>query len=636
MRRHSGGTGLAALLLSAGAVALWTVPATAAAQVKPPVTQTKPPVTQGAATGGMKQLPPTVNAARVFMAKAERELGELTIKANQAGWVSSNFITEDTEALNADATQALNVAVQKYAMEAKRFDNIRLPDDLARKFKLLKLGFTAPPPADPAMAAELSKLTVGMEADYGKGKYCRTKSGKEECLDINDITRIMAESRDPEELKDVWVGWEKVGAPMRDRYSRFVLLANQGATTLGYANVGELWRSGYDMPPDAFARELDRLWNQVRPLYVALHTYVRGRLNQQYGDAVVGKTGLIPAHLLGNIWAQDWSNLYPIVAPKSANATDMYDVTELLKKKGMDQLAMAHTAENFFTSMGLQKLPATFWERSLITKPRDREVVCHASAWVMNNKDDVRIKMCTNVTAEDFSTLHHEMGHDYYYLAYQNQPLLFQNGANDGFHEAIGDALALSITPQYLKTIGLLETVPSAAADTALLLQRALADVAFLPFGLLVDQWRWKVFSGEVTSADYNKSWWDLRAKYQGVAPPVARTEADFDPGAKYHVAANVPYSRYFLAAILHYQFYRALCKEAGYTGPLNRCSFYGSKAAGDKLWKMLSLGASKPWPDALYELTGQREMDASAMMDYYAPLLAWLNQQNKGMQSGW
>jgi peptidyl-dipeptidase A len=603
--------------------------ATASAQVKTPASQ-------GAPAGGMTAVPPTVNGARVFMAKVEHDLADLGIKANLAGWVSSNFITEDTEALNADATQALNVAVQKYAMEAKRFDKVKLPEDLRRKFTLLKLGFTAPPPADPALATELSKLTVGMEADYGKGKYCRTKGGKQECLDVGDITRIMAESRDPAELKDVWVGWEKVGAPMRDRYSRFVLLANKGATTLGYANVGELWRSGYDMPPDAFAAELDRLWTQVRPLYVALHTYVRTRLNQQYGDAVVGRTGLIPAHLLGNIWAQDWSNLYPIVAPKTANASDTYDITELLEKKGMDQLAMAHTAENFFTSMGLQKLPATFWERSLITKPRDREVVCHASAWVLNNKDDVRIKMCTDITAEDFSTLHHEMGHDYYYLAYQNQPLLFQNGANDGFHEAIGDALALSITPQYLKTIGLLDQIPGPAADTALLLQRALADVAFLPFGLLVDQWRWKVFSGEVTPANYTKSWWDLRAKYQGIAPPVARTEADFDPAAKYHVAANVPYSRYFLAAVLHYQFYRALCKEAGYTGPLNRCSFYGSKAAGDKLWKMLSLGASKPWPDALYELTGQRQMDATAMLDYYAPLMKWLEQQNKGAVAGW
>jgi peptidyl-dipeptidase A len=619
---------LLAALLPAAAVFVAASPHALAAQTTGATPST------AAKNDGIRMLPPTVAQARVFVAKVEHDLGELYIKANRAGWISSNFITIDTEAMNADASRDLNVAVQKYAMEAKRYDKTNLPADLRRKINLLKLGFTAPPPSDAALAAELSKLTAGMEADYGKGKYCRTKAGREECLDVGAITRIMAESRDPAELKDVWTGWEKVGAPLRDRYSRFVLLANQGATTLGYSDVGVLWRSGYDMTPEAFAKELDRLWTQVRPLYVALHTYVRTQLNKQYGDAVVSRTGLLPAHLLGNIWAQDWSNLYPIVAPK--NAGGMYDITELLKKKNMDQLAMAHTAENFFTSMGLQKLPATFWERSLITQPRDRDVVCHASAWVLDNKNDVRIKMCTDVTAEDFSTLHHEMGHDYYFLAYQNQPILFQNGAYAGFHEAIGDALALSITPQYLKTIGLLDEVPSAAADTALLLQRALADVAFLPFGLLVDQWRWKVFSGEVKPADYNKAWWDLRAKYQGIAPPSPRSEADFDPAAKYHVAANVPYSRYFLAAVLHYQFYRALCREAGYVGPLNRCSFYGSKAAGDKLWKTLEMGASKPWPDALYELTGQRQMDATAMMDYYAPLKAWLDQQNKGATQGW
>lgn len=593
---------------------------------------------QAKTAGGMSAVPPTVAQARVFIAKVERDLNEIAIRANRASWIYSNFITEDTEAMNADASRDLNVAIQRYAMDAKRYDKVALPQDLRRKLNLLKLGFSAPPPADPALAAELSKITVGMEGDYGKGTYCRASksTGKQECLDIGDVTRIMAESRDPAELKDVWTGWEKVGAPLRDRYARFVLLANQGATTLGYSNVGDLWRSGYDMAPDEFSMELDRLWTQVRPLYLALHTYVRTRLNQQYGDAVAPKSGMIPAHLLGNIWAQSWSNLYPLVAPARWSGGDMYDLTALLKKKNLDQLAMAHTAENFFASMGLQKLPATFWERSLITKPRDRDVVCHASAWVLNNKDDVRIKMCTEVTGEDFRTLHHEMGHDYYFLAYQNQPYLFQGGANDGFHEAIGDALALSITPQYLKTIGLLDQVPSAAADTALLLQRALADVAFLPFGLLVDQWRWKVFSGEVTPANYNKAWWDLRAKYQGVAPPSPRSEADFDPAAKYHVAANVPYSRYFLAAVLHYQFYRALCKESGYTGPLNRCSFYGSKSAGDKLSKMLQMGASRPWQDALYEITGQRQMDASAMMDYYAPLKAWLDQQNRGVQQGW
>lgn len=297
---------------------------------------------------------------------------------------------------------------------------------------------------------------------------------------------------------------------------------------------------------------------------------------------------------------------------------------------------MFHIAENFYTSLGFQKLPETFWKRSLMVKPRDREVVCHPSAWPMDGRQDVRIKMCTEITGEDLVTIHHEMGHDYYYLSYANQPYLFQNGANDGFHEAIGDAIALSITPTYLKQIGLLAQVPSPAADTMLLLRQALDKIAFLPFGLLVDQWRWKVFSGEVKPANYNKAWWDLRLKYEGVVPPVTRTEADFDPGAKYHVPANTPYTRYFLAYLLEFQFYRGMCRAAGYTGPLYRCSFYGNKAAGQALEKMLALGQSKPWPEALYALTGERTISANAMLEYFEPLKHWLDAQNKGKTLGW
>jgi peptidyl-dipeptidase A len=389
------------------------------------------------------------------------------------------------------------------------------------------------------------------------------------------------------------------------------------------------------MAPAEFERELERLWEQVKPLYVSLHAYVRGRLVEKYGPQVVPANGMIPAHLLGNMWAQEWGNVYPLVAPAGQSASAGYDVTELLKRKNVDQRGMVKIGEGFFTSLGFAPLPQSFWERSQIVKPRDREVVCHASAWDIDDRDDVRIKMCTEQTGEDFVTVHHELGHNFYQRAYKDQPFLFKNGANDGFHEAIGDAVALSIGPEYLKQVGLLETIP-AANDTLLLLRQALDKVAFLPFGLLIDQWRWKVFSGEVTPASYNKAWWDLRAKYQGVAPPVARSEADFDPGAKYHVPANTPYTRYFLARVLQFQFFRAMCRDAGYTGPLHRCSFYGSKQAGAKLATMLDAGASRPWQETLKAMTGEERMDATALLDYFAPLKKWLDEQNKGKTVGW
>jgi peptidyl-dipeptidase A len=580
---------------------------------------------------GQNASKPTVAEAEQFISQAEARLSELNTRAARAGWVQENFITDDTEAIAADANELGTAAVTELVEQAKRFDGLALPPALARKFLLLKLGLTAPAPKDPKLRREMIEIGTSLDGDYGKGKYCRKP---DDCLDITAIERIMSSSRDPKELQDVWTGWHKVGTPMRQRYARFVELSNQGAREMGFKDVGALWRSGYDMTPEQFNAELERLWQQVRPLYLSLHTYVRARLAQHYGADVVPTNGPIPADLLGNPWAQEWGNIFPLLGLPDASRG--YDLTELLKARNLDAKGMVRYGENFYKSLGFAPLPPTFWERSLFTKPRDRDVVCHASAWDIDNQDDLRVKMCIQVRDEDFITIHHELGHNFYQRAYKGQPFFFEAGANDGFHEAIGDTIALAVTPEYLQQIGLLDKVPSADADIPLLLKQALDKVAFLPFGLLIDQWRWKVFSGEITPANYNQAWWELRLKYQGVAPPITRSEADFDPGAKYHVAGNVPYMRYFLARILQFQFYRAMCKEAGYDGPLHRCTFYNSKAAGEKLSKMLAMGQSQPWPDALEVLTGQRQMDASAILDYFAPLQKWLDEQNKGQKTGW
>ncbi|MGB8890270.1 MAG: M2 family metallopeptidase [Candidatus Korobacteraceae bacterium] len=580
--------------------------------------------------------PPTVAEAEEFMRGAETRLNDLSVKASRASWVQSNFITDDTEIMSADANEALIGATTELAKQATRYDHLKLSDELSRKMLLLKLSAAvpAPAPSDPKELAELARIGTSLEADYGKGQYC-PKTGKHagQCLEIGEIGKIMATSTDPDELKDLWVGWRTVGPPMRDRYTRWVELGNKGAKEMGFSDLGAMWRAGYDMTPEQFSAEVERLWQQVKPLYESLHAYVRTRLVEKYGPTAVDANGMIRADLLGNPWAQEWGNIFPLVAP--AQQKQPYDVTDLLKAKNVDAIGMVKYGEGFFTSLGFAPLPKTFWERSLFVKPRDRDVVCHASAWDIDNFDDVRLKMCIQIRGEDFITVHHELGHNMYQRAYEHQPFLFKNGANDGFHEAIGDSIALAITPEYLNKVGLLATVPQ-SDDTGYLLHMALDKVAFLPFGLLIDQWRWKVFSGEIKPADYNAAWWQMREQYQGIFPPVARSEADFDPGAKYHVPANVPYTRYFLARILQFQFYRAMCREAGFTGPLYRCSFYDNKAAGAKLNAMLEMGQSKPWPDALYVLTGERQMDAGAMMEYFAPLKQWLDEQNKGKQVGW
>ena len=601
------------------ALGAWAVPALA---------------TQAVDVTAKTEKPPTVQEAKAFIEEAEARMLKLAEASSRAGWVQATYITDDTEYLAAKANEELIAAGVAYAKKATRYEKLKLPPDLTRKLKLLKNSLTVAAPSSPQETEELARILVQMEGIYGKGKYCAEGKTGEDCLDLQEITKIMAESRDANQLLDVWRGWHSIAVPIRPLFQRYVELANKGARELGFADTGAMWRSKYDIPPDDFAREVERLWEQVRPLYLSLHAYVRNRLREKYGASLVTADGPMPAHLLGNMWAQDWSNVYPLVAP--AGADPGYDLTQILKARKIDAKEMVRYGERFFTSLGLEPLPPSFWERSLFTKPRDREVVCHASAWDVDNVNDLRIKMCIDTTAEDFSTIHHELGHNFYQRAYNTQPHLFRDGANDGFHEAVGDTIALSITPEYLVKIGLLDKAPDTSKDIGLLLSRALDKVAFLPFGLLIDQWRWKVFTGEVTPANYDATWWELRRKYQGVAPTIERTEKDFDPGAKYHVPASVPYTRYFLAAILQYQFHRALAQTAGCTTPLHRCSIYGNKEAGKKLEAMLRVGSSRPWSEALEALTGKREMDATAIRDYFAPLQKWLDEQNKGKPIGW
>ncbi|MBO1895671.1 M2 family metallopeptidase [Shewanella sp. BF02_Schw] len=572
-------------------------------------------------------------AAIDFVNRAEADLANLSIEANRAEWIYSNFITDDTAALSAAMGGKVTSTSVRYATEAAKYANVELDAVNARKLNSLRSSLVLPAPLDPAKNAELASIASELNGLYGKGKYCFADG---RCLTQPELSNIMAESKDPAVLLEAWKGWREIAKPMRPLFEREVELANQGAQDLGYADLSELWRSQYDMEPEAFSTELDRLWAQIKPLYDSLHCYVRGELNEQYGDDVAPKTGPIPAHLLGNMWAQQWGTIYNSVAPKDADPG--YNVTELLAQNGYDETKMVKQAEGFFTSLGFGALPETFWTRSMFVQPQDRDVVCHASAWDLDDQDDLRIKMCIQKNAEDFSVIHHELGHNFYQRAYKNQPFIFKNSANDGFHEAIGDTIALSITPKYLQKIGLLETVPDASKDIGLLLKQALDKIAFMPFGLMIDQWRWQVFNGTIKPEQYNQAWWDLREKYQGVKAPIERTEADFDPGAKYHVPGNVPYTRYFLAHVLQFQFHKALCDIAGDTGPVHRCSIYGNKEAGAKLNEMLEMGASKPWPEALSVVTGSDKMDAKAVLDYFAPLQVWLDEQNTqaNRQCGW
>ncbi|MGB3738808.1 MAG: M2 family metallopeptidase [Pontixanthobacter sp.] len=580
--------------------------------------------------------PMTAQGASDWVDMVEQDLFDFSLEASRVYWVNSTYLNVDTNAMAAQiGAEGTEKSVQ-YALEAAKYAEVSgLNAEVARKLDMLRNGIVLPAPTADGAATELNQIATDLNSQYGKGMG--TLNG--EAINGSDIEAEMGNlERTPAELSEMWASWHtQVGAPMKDDYARMVAIANEGAAELGFTDVGAMWRSGYDMPADQFAAETERMWAEVKPLYDSLHTYVRTKLNAHYGADVQPATGPIRADLLGNMWAQEWGNIYPLVAPEGAGDIG-YDVTDLIAAKGYDEKQMVRVGEQFFSSLGFDPLPETFYERSQFVKPADRDVVCHASAWDIDNKDDIRIKMCIKQNADDFVTIHHELGHNYYQRAYKEQDYLHLNGANDGFHEAIGDMIALSITPEYLVQIDMLDRaqVPGADKDIGLLLRQAMDKVAFLPFGLLVDKWRWGVFDGSITPATYNAAWHDLKREYQGITPPVDRPADAFDPGAKYHIPGNTPYSRYFLARILQFQFYKAACDQAGWEGPLHRCSFYGNEEVGDNLNAMLEMGASKPWPDALEAVTGTRELSGTARLEYFAPLKAWLDEQNEGQPVGW
>jgi peptidyl-dipeptidase A len=607
---------------------------------------------------------PKDETADEFIERVNREYQEMYPEFTASQWLSSTYINDDTKLLAAKGNERFLTQLNRWLEQAKRFEGQKMSPQTARAINLLKLNTAMPPPKDPAKLAELTAIATDLEGQYGAGTWCRDTNDPKSCRQLGDLEDVLRNNRDYNQQLEAWQGWHTIAKPMRGEYQRFVALVNEGAHDMGYADTGEMWRSGYDMSPTEFAAETDRLWGQVKPLYEQLHCYARTKLETQYPGKGSVSGGLLPAHLMGNMWQQDWSNLWGFLAPYP-DAGDL-DITAALKKQyeaGLNDLLikenetipagreadivhqaefaqarrMNERAQDFYVSLGMPKLPASYWEKSQLIKPRDRDVVCHASAWDMDMSGDVRIKMCIKANEEDFTTIYHELGHIYYDLAYNKQPPLFQNGANDGFHEAIGDTIVLAMTPQYLHTIDLVgEQQQSQETLINSQMRMALAKVSFLPFGLMIDRWRWGVFDGTIKPNEYNKAWWRLKAQYQGVAPVTPRGEEFFDAGAKYHVPGNTPYTRYFLSHILQFQFYKALCNAAGYKGPLYNCSFYGNKVAGQKFWSMLNKGASQPWQTTMQELTGSGKFDAAPMLEYFSPLQEWLKKENEGQTCGW
>ncbi|MDB9783678.1 M2 family metallopeptidase [Gammaproteobacteria bacterium] len=587
------------------------------------------------------QQTPALNESDVetFLERVELEDKTLGPVASSAYWLQANFITYDSQKVVADYGKRFQLLALERARQASTFDDVEVSEENRRKLNLIKNSFVMPSPLDDTLAGEIANIMAELDAMYGAGQHC---FGEGDCYDLEAFEGVIDNSRDPDELLKAWEGWRNIGTPMKDKYLRMVEIGNLGAKDLGYEGLTDLWFSQYDMPAEEFLAETDRVWDELKPLYDALHCHVRSELSEHYGEEIVSKEGVLPAHVLGNMWGQSWANVYDLVyTPDNPNASSGIDLTKILEEKNIDEIEMTKIAENFFISLGFQPLPDTFWERSLFVKPQDRSVVCHASAWNLDaDVNDLRIKMCIERNAEDFSTIHHELGHIFYYQAYNStQPSVFQSGANDGFHEAVGDLLSLSITPEYYNKIGLISEAEAKDATSdpiSLLMQQALQGVVSVPWTLMLDKWRAGVFSGETSESQLNDSWWELREYYQGIGVPRERGADAFDPGAKYHIPGNTPYTRYYLAQILQYQFHESLCNQMGFEGPLHECSIYDNELAGKKLRAMLSLGQSQEWQVALEALTGTRSLSGKSMLNYYKPLKDWLDVQNTDRTCGW
>ncbi|OTF79966.1 hypothetical protein BLA29_003639 [Euroglyphus maynei] len=535
-----------------------------------------------------------------------------------------------------DVTKKLNREQKEIWKKAIRYDYKHFEDPLLRRLfeKISVLGI---PALDEEDSVLFTSITTELSKTYDQASICLAgKCG----LDLDpDLYRLMAHSRDYEELKEIWIKWrEQAGRPNRQRYIDYIRLGNKAAIANGFQTLDDLWLFPWETPD--FKQQVETIWEELKPYYQKLHAYVRMRLREFYGSERMPEDGTIPAHILGNMWSQSWGNIYDLVAPYPNRKS--LDVTETMIAQNYTAMDMFRLSEKFFTDLALIPMPESFWRYSMFTKPTDRKVACHATAWDFYNRKDFRVKMCTSVTMKDLITVHHEMGHIQYYLQYKDQPVAFREGANPGFHEAVGDLLALSVsTPNHLKKINLLSSEnDSLAYDPEIMLnyqlKMALDKLAFLPFGYLMDAYRWDLFSGKVSAAKMNEHWWWYRINYQGISPPIIRNETDFDAGAKFHIPAGVEYIRYFVSFIIQFQFHKSLCNIAQPNIPLYQCDIDGNHEAGEHLAKMLRLGSSVRWPEAMKLMTGAETMSAQPLIEYFGPLFQWLDEQIVNETIGW
>ncbi|XP_053696511.1 angiotensin-converting enzyme [Sabethes cyaneus] len=551
-----------------------------------------------------------------------------------AQWNFETNVNEATQVEAIAAQQRYNDFQRLIWDQMRHIDQTKIFDDkLYRQVRLMSI--IGPSALPPDQLDRYNRIVNDMLTIFNGAQICAYERPFECGLRLQPhLKDIMAKSRDWNELQYTWLEWRrKSGRHMRELFEQLVDLTNEAARVNNFTDGAAYWQFPYESRD--FREEMEQVWKEILPLYEMIHAYVRRKLREFYGPDKISRDVPLPDHILGDMYGQSWNNILDVLIPYPGRS--YLEVTPEMHKQGYNPLVMFQIADEFFVSMNMTAMPPDFWLTSVLTQPPDRPVLCTPSSWDFCNGKDYRIKMCTTVSHKDFITVHHELAHVQYFLNYRNNPKVFRDGANPGFHEAIGDAVTLSVAaPKHLQNLGLVQkNVDDTAHDINFLFSLALEKVVFLPFALAMDAWRYDIFEKRIRKEQYNCHWWLLREQYGGVKPPVLRSELDFDPGAKYHVAANIPYIKYFFSNVLQFQIHRAMCSASRQydpldpNKPLHKCDIYRQPAAGNILKQLMERGASEPWQQVLQEVIGEGRLDGTALREYFRPLEEWLRNEN-------
>jgi len=583
---------------------------------------------QSAEKRSAKQEGVDVAEAQAFIEEYTAEWLKLYKAEGEAQWAANTRIVEGDDTIEEEANRA-SEAMAAFSGSVETIEKTRA--FLERKDRLDPLqvkqleAILYQAANSPQTAPDLVKRRIAAETEQNSKLFGFDFTIDGKSVSTNEIDDLLEDSNDLDARLNAWRASKEVGKVLKGGLAELVSLRNQTVQALGYDNYFHYQVSDYGMTVDEMMALNRQLVEDLRPLYRELHTWARYEFAKRYGVDEV--PDLLPAHWLPNRWAQDWSSMVTV---------EGLDIDGALADKEPEWLVKQ--AERFYRSLGFGELPASFWEKSsLYPLPPDANYKknTHASAWHIDLQDDVRCLMSVVPSARWYETTHHELGHIYYYISYTNPdvPPLLREGANRAFHEGVGSLLGMaSMQKPFMAGLGLVD--PDAETDQIkALLKEALNTVVFIPFSAgTMTHFERDLYAGGLTKDEFNKRWWAHVRSFQGVAPPQPRGEDYCDAATKTHIINDAAqYYDYALSYVILHQLHDHIAKNILDQDP-RQTNYYGSKDVGKFLYDILKLGGSEDWRKVMRDRLGQ-ELSAKPMLDYFEPLLAWLQERNQGRE---